>query len=243
MRRRRGARRAARGAPPRCVARLVGAWVAKSRNSKPTISMPFSSTRLRGMRGISPDAIADGHEPAAPVQRAQRGLGEVAHRPGRRRRRRRPGARRGGPGAGRPPGGRQVPGAARRGDLELLGRRRDGGHGGARAARRAAPRPGRRRRRHRARSALRPVARPRPNGARGTRCGAPPRTRPRARSSTPSGMRVTRRGGDDHLLGEGARRSRFRTRGRPTAALGDAAGHLLDRAGELAAGHERRAAR
>ena len=33
-----------------------GRWVAKSMNWKPRIWMPFSSTRLSGIRGITPDA-------------------------------------------------------------------------------------------------------------------------------------------------------------------------------------------
>ena len=60
----------------RCSA--SGSWVAKPRNSKPRTSMPFSSTRLSGIRGIVARRVADAHEPAAVAQRAQRRFGEVA---------------------------------------------------------------------------------------------------------------------------------------------------------------------
>ena len=67
-----------RAARPRCAATRRGACVAKSRNWKPRICTPFSSTRLSGIRGIDARRVADGHEAAAPAQRAQRRLGEVA---------------------------------------------------------------------------------------------------------------------------------------------------------------------
>ena len=62
----------------RCGPCSAGWCMAKSRNWNPRMRMPFSSTRLSGMRGIVPDGVAHGHEAAAVVQRAQGRLGQVA---------------------------------------------------------------------------------------------------------------------------------------------------------------------
>ena len=212
----------------------------KSRNWKPTISMPFSSTRFRGIRGIVARRVADGHEAAAVAERAQRRLRQgAAHRVDHDIAAARAGS------SCSAAGGRSTrwsisrAAPSVRGDRELLGRRGHRGHRRAEHGCRAARRRGRHRRRRRARSARRRAAR-RPTDRRtwyAVRCATP--NAAATRRSVPGGTRQ-HRGGGRRPPRRTRRRSPSRSPRSPTATPSTPVADPDDRAGELAARHERR---